>query len=72
VFENKVLTRIFRPKRDELTGEWRKLQNEFSDLYPSPGIVRVIKWRIMIWVGHVACMGERRGVCRILMGKAAG
>ena len=57
VFENRVLRRIFGPKRDGVTGEWRKLHNEeLNDLYSSPNIVRVIKWRIMRWVGHVARM----------------
>jgi len=70
LFENRVLRRIFGPKRDEVTGEWRKLHNEeLSDLYCSPNIVRVIKSRRMRWAGHVACMGERRGVYRILVGK---
>jgi hypothetical protein len=55
VFENKALRRIFGPTRDEITGEWRKLHNEeLNDLYSSPNIVRVIKWRIMRWTGHVA------------------
>jgi len=59
VFENTVLRRVFGPKRDEVTGEWRKLHNEeFSDLYSSPNIVRVIKSRRPRWVGHVACMWE--------------
>ena len=59
VFENRVLRRIFGPKRDEGIGEWRKLHNEeLNDLHSSPNIVRVIKSRIMIWAGHVACMGE--------------
>jgi hypothetical protein len=61
-FENRVLRRIFGPKREEISGEWRKLHNEeLTDLYCSPIIVRVIKSR-MKWVGHVACMGgeERR------------
>ena len=58
-FENKVLRRIFGPKRDGVTGEWRKLHNEkLNDLYSSPNIVRVIKWRRMRWAGHVARMGE--------------
>jgi hypothetical protein len=59
VFENRVL-RIFGPKRDELTGEWRKLHNEeLRDLYPSPSIIRIIKSRRMSWAGHVARMGRR-------------
>ena len=63
VFENMVLRRVFGPKRDKVTGEWRKLHNEdLNDLYCSPNIVRVIKSRIMRWAGHVAHMGERRGV----------
>ena len=63
VFENKVLRRTFGPKREEVTGEWRKLQNEeLSDLHYSSNIVRVIKLRRMRWARHVACMGEKRGV----------
>jgi hypothetical protein len=63
VFENRVLRRIFGPKRDEVTGDWRKLHNEeLNDLYFSPNIVRVIKSKRMRWVGHVARMGERRSV----------
>jgi len=59
VFENMVMRRIFGPKRDEVTEEWRKLHNkEINDLYCSPNIVRVIKSRRMSWAGHVACMGE--------------
>jgi hypothetical protein len=55
VFENRVLRRIFGLKRDEVTGEWRKLHNkELHDLYSSPGIIRIIKLRRMSWVGHVA------------------
>ena len=70
VFENRVLKRIFGPKRDEVTGEWSKLRNEeFKDLYCSPSIIRVIKSRRMRWAGHVARMGERRGVYRVLVGK---
>ena len=73
VFENKVLRRIFRPRRDEVTGEWTRLHNEeLNDLYSSPNIVRVIKWRRMRWAGHVACMGEERVVYRVLVGKPEG
>jgi len=62
VFENKVLKRIFGPKRDEVTRGWRKLHNEkFNDLYSSPNIVQVKKLRKMRWVRHVARMGERKG-----------
>jgi hypothetical protein len=58
-----VLRRIFRPRRDEVTGDWRRLHNEeLNDLYSSPNIVRVIKSRRMRWAGHVACMGEEGGV----------
>ena len=61
------------PKRDEVTGEWRKLHNEeLSDLYSLPIIVRVVKSRRMRWAGHVACMGEGRGVHRVLVGKPDG
>ena len=68
VFENSVLRRIFGPKRDELTGEWRKLHNEvLSDLYSLPNIVRVIKSIRMRLAGHVARMGDRRGVYRVLV-----
>jgi hypothetical protein len=60
VFENRVLRRIFGPKRDEVTGEWRKLHNEeLFDLYTSPSIIRIIKSRRMRWAGHVARMGRR-------------
>jgi len=72
-FENSVLRRIFGPKRDEVTGEWRKLHNEeFNDLYSSPNIVRMIKSRRMRWTGHVACVRERRGACTVLVGKPEG
>ena len=68
-----MLRGIFGPKRDEVTGEWRKLHNEeLNDLYCSPNIVRVIKSRRMRWAGHVARMGERRGVYRVLVGKPEG
>ena len=70
VFEKMVLRRIFEPRRDDVTGEWRRLHNkELNDLYSSPLIVRVIKSRRMRWVGHVARMGEERGVYRVLVGK---
>jgi hypothetical protein len=73
VFENRVLRRVFGPKRDEVTGEWRKLHNEeLSDLYSLPNIVRVVKSRRMRWVGHVTRMGEGRGVHRVLVGKPEG
>jgi len=70
VFENRVLRGIFGPMRDEVTGEWRKLHNEeLNDLYCSPNIFRVIKSRRMRWAGHVASMGEKRDVYRVLVGK---
>ena len=73
VFENRVLRRIFGPKRDGVTGEWRKLHIEkLNDLYSSPNIVRVIKWIRMRWAGHVARMEEGRGVHRVLVGKPKG
>ena len=73
VFENMVLRRIFGPRRDEVTGEWRRLHNmELSDLYSSLNIVRVIKSRRMRWAGHVARMGEDRGAYRVLVGKPEG
>ena len=73
VFENRVLRRMFGPKRDEVTREWRKLHNEeLNDLYSSPNTFRVIKLRRMRFAGHVARMGERRGVYRILVGKPDG
>jgi len=73
VFEKRVLRRIFGPKRDEVTGEWRKLHNEeLNDLYRSPNIVRVIKSRRMGWAKHVARTGERTGVYRVLVGKREG
>jgi hypothetical protein len=75
VFQNRVLRRLFRPKRDDVTGEWRKLYNEvLNDLYYSPNIIRVIKLRRMRWAGqgHIVSMGERRGVNRVLVGKPEG
>jgi len=72
VFENRVMS-IFGPKRDEVIREWRKLHNEdLIHLYSSLSIVRVIKSSRMSWAGHVACMGERRGVYRVLVGKPEG
>ena len=68
-----MLRRIFGPKRDGVTAEWRKLHNEeLNDLYSSPNIVRVIKSRRMRWAGHVARMEEGRGVHRVLVGKLEG
>jgi hypothetical protein len=73
VFENRVLRKIFGPKTDEVTGEWRKLHHEeLNYLYSSPNIVRVIKSGRMRWAGHVARMGDRRSVYRILEGKPEG
>jgi hypothetical protein len=73
VFENRVLRRIFGLKRDEVTGEWRKLHNEeLHDLYSSPSIIIIIKSRRMRWEGHVARMGERRNAYRLLVGKPEG
>jgi len=73
VFENTVLRRIFGPRRDEVTGEWRRLYNEeLTDLYSSPNIVRVIKSIRTRWAGHVARMGEEREVYRVLLGKPEG
>jgi hypothetical protein len=69
VFENRVLRRIFGPKRDEATGEWRRLHNEeLNGLYSSPNILRVIKSRRTRWAGRVARMGKKRGAYRILVG----
>ena len=73
VSENMVLRRIFGPRKDEVTGEWRRLHNEeLNDLYCSPNIVRVIKWIRMRWAGYVARMGEERGVYRVLVVKPEG
>ena len=71
--ENRLQRRIFGLKRDEVTGEWRRLNNEqLHDLCSSPSIIRVIKSRGMRWVGYVARMGERRGAYRVLVGKLEG
>ena len=68
-----MVRRIFGPKRDEATTEWRKVHNEeLNDLYSSPNIVRVIKSRRTRWAGHVARMGERSGVYRVLVEKPEG
>jgi hypothetical protein len=73
VFENRVLSRIFGPKRDEVTGRWRKLHNEqLHNLYSSPSIIRMIKSGRMRCAGHVARIGETRNAYRILMGKKEG
>jgi hypothetical protein len=70
VFEKRVLRRIFGPKSNEVTGEWRKLHNEeLHDLYFSPNIVRLMKSRRVSWAGHVARMEDRRNAYRDLMGK---
>jgi hypothetical protein len=70
VFENRVLRRIFGPKRDDVTGEFRKLHNEeLHNLYSSPNIISQITSRRMRWVGHVARMGEERKVYMVLVGK---
>jgi hypothetical protein len=72
LFANRVLRRVFGPKRDEVTGEWRKLYNEeLNDVYTLP-IVRLGKSIRMRWAGYVACMGEERGVHRVLVGKPEG
>jgi hypothetical protein len=73
VFENRVLRRIFGPKRDEVTGEWRKLRNkELHDLYSTSSIIRIIKSQRMRWAGHVARMGEKKNAYRLLVGKPEG
>jgi hypothetical protein len=73
VFENRVLRRIFGPKRDEVNGEWRKLHNEeLHNLYSSPDIIRQIKSRQMRWAGHVARVEEERKVYKVLVGKPKG
>jgi hypothetical protein len=72
-FENRVLRRIFGPKRDEVRGEWRRLHNKaLHVLYSSPNIFRVIKSRRLRWAGNVASMAERRGAYRALVGKPEG
>jgi hypothetical protein len=73
MFQNRVLRRIFGPKRDEVTGKWRRIHNE--ELYTmcaSPNIFRVIRSRRMRWVGHVLLMGENSGAYRVLVGKPEG
>jgi hypothetical protein len=73
VFENSVLRRIFGPKRDEVTGGWRKLHNEeLHNLYSSPSIIRMIKSRRMRWTGYVALIGAKRKAYGILVGKPEG
>jgi hypothetical protein len=73
VFENRALRAIFAPKKDEVTGGWRKLHNEeLHNLYSSPSIIRMIKSRRLRWVGHVARMGEKRNAYRISVGKPEG
>jgi hypothetical protein len=69
VFENRMLRRIFGPKRDEVKGEWRKFYSkELRDLYSSPSIIRIIMSRRIRWAGHVARMGEKRNSYRLLVG----
>jgi hypothetical protein len=73
VFENRVLRKIFGPKRDEIIGGWRKLEyEEFHNLYSSPNIIRMIKSRRMRWAGHVARTGEKRNAYRVLVGMSEG
>jgi hypothetical protein len=73
VFQNKVLKRIFGPKRDEVTGGWRKLHNEeLRDLYSLPGVIRIMKTKRMRWAGHVARIGGKRNAYRLLVGKPEG
>jgi hypothetical protein len=73
VFENRVLRRIYGPKRDKVTGDWRKLHNkELRDLYSSPSIIRIIKSRRMRWVSHVVRMGEKRNEYRLFVRKPEG
>jgi hypothetical protein len=73
VFENRILRRIFGPRRDEVSGGWGKLHTEeYHNLYSSPSIIRLIKSRRVRWAGHVARMGEKRNASRILVGKPEG
>jgi hypothetical protein len=73
VFENRVLRRIFGPKRDEVTGEWRKFnKEELRDLYSSPSIITILKLKRMGWAGHLARMGVKRNAYRLLVGKPKG
>jgi hypothetical protein len=73
ILRNRVLRRIFGPKKDEVTGEWRKLHNEeLHDLYSSPSIIRIFKASRMPWAGHAARIGEKRNAYRLLVGKPEG
>jgi hypothetical protein len=73
VFENRVLKKIFGPKRDDVSGELRRLHNEeLNNLYSSPNIIQVIKSRRMRWARHVACVGDRRGAYMVLVSIAEG
>jgi hypothetical protein len=72
IFENRVLRRMFGPKRDEVTGGRRKLHEDLHNLYSSPSIIRVTKSRRIRWAGHVARMGEKRNAYKILVGKPEG
>jgi hypothetical protein len=73
VFENRVLRRIFGPRRDDVTGNWRKLHNEeLHNLCSSPSIIRIMESRRIRWAEHVTQMGETRNACRILVGKSEG
>jgi hypothetical protein len=73
VFENRMLRRVFGPKRDDVIGEWRKLhKKELNDLYSTQNTIRVFKPRRMRWTRHVVCTGERGGVYRVLVGKPEG
>jgi hypothetical protein len=73
VFENKLLRRIFGPKRDGVTGGWRKLYNEeLHNLYSSSSIIRIIKSKRMRWAGNIARMGEKKNVYMLLVGNPEG